>query len=114
MTTIRISQCDLDTYTDKELEALLQASGKPDGVPCVIQGEEVVTATVVPVEPVEMVADTTPVELAPMLLDYNKMTKEEIEQAVILRHGVNMKTTILKSSMIKKARKLDKEASATA
>ena len=91
------------------IEEYLQGSGKSPGSPfhvavdgAVTWGDSLMTAPPPPPEPEpepEPAPEPTP--------DYTKMTKEKIEQHVLMHHGINLDTRMKKAAMIAKAKELD-------
>ena len=110
MPIIRISRSDLEKMSDDQLEETLQGSGKPAGVPFSINDEEISWGdTLAAMQVGQVTVEITNEPEVP--IDYKSLTKEEIEHAVLERHGVNLNTRLnTKAMMIKKAEKLDAEA----
>ena len=122
MPTVIMSEVLLNRLTDEELENQLIGSGKPPGVHYVIIGEHVSwedSASMTPptdtevgtveVEVVEEDDALDEVEPEPVEINLEAMTKEQIEQHVLSKHGVNLNTSMLKKNLIKTAHKLDKK-----
>ena len=116
MPTVVMSEALLDRLTDEELENQLVGSGKPPGVQYVIMGERVTwgDAPSADAEVGAVIVEVTEEdEPEPVEINLEVMTKEQIEQHVLSKHGVNLNTSMLKKNMIKAAHKLDKKNAAS-